>query len=367
MGKTHQPDHQLIVLISLNLIIGLIILTSASSIVGLEKFNDPYFFLKHQIIYGLLPGLILFFLLAKLDYHYYHQLGFIFFILAIILLILVFIPGLSYTRGEAKRWISIFGFSFQPAELTKLFFLIYLANWLEKRGKKIKSWSNTFLPLVISLFVISILIALQPDLGTLIVIFAMTISVYFLAGAPISHLIVLISGILASVFLLIKIAPYRLARLIVFLYPEFDPKGLSYHLHQALIAIGSGKLFGLGLGQSRQKFFYLPEAYADSIFAVIAEELGFFLTVLIIFLYFYIFYRGLKIAKKAPDLFGQFLGFGVLSLYIFQAIINIGSLLRLFPLTGLPLPLISYGGSSMITILAGFGILINISSHAYVD
>jgi len=361
MVKYHQPDYQFIILLGLILLIGLVALTSASAIVALQKFGDSYFFLKHQVIYGLLPGLILFFLFSKIDYHFYRRLAVWFMIFTIVSLVLVFIPGLGFARGEAKRWISIFGFSFQPAELTKLLFLIYLAVWFESRGKKIKSWSNTFVPLVIFLVVISALIALQPDIGTLAVVFAMTISIYFLAGGEIIHLIVLISGVMASIFLMIKIAPYRMARLITFLHPEIDQKGIGYHIRQALIAIGSGGLFGLGLGHSRQKFFYLPEAYSDSIFAVMAEEFGFFLTAGIVVLFFYFVYRGLKIAQKAPDKLGQLLAAGILSLFIFQTIINIGALIRLFPLTGIPLPLVSYGGSSMATFLAALGILVNIS------
>ncbi|MGC9049128.1 MAG: FtsW/RodA/SpoVE family cell cycle protein, partial [Patescibacteria group bacterium] len=259
----------------------------------------------------------------------------------------------------------LFGFTFQPAELAKLLFLLFLAVWLENRGKVKNSWLNCFVPLVIFLVTISILVALQPDISTLVIIFVMVISVYFLAGGQIIHLITLVSGVLAATFLMIKIAPYRMARLITFLHPEIDPKGIGYHVQQALIAIGSGGLFGLGLGHSRQKFFYLPEVYSDSIFAVMAEEFGFFLTAGIIILFFYFAYRGLKIAQKAPDLLGQLLAGGILSLFIFQTIVNLGALMRLFPLTGIPLPLISYGGSSMLTFLAAFGILVNISRQTY--
>lgn len=358
----HQPDYQLIILMGLILLVGLIVLTSASTVVGLKKFNDPYFFLKHQLLYGFLPGLFLFFLLSHIDYHFYRRLAISLLIFTIVALALVFVPGLGLARGEARRWVSILGFNFQPSELIKLSFLIYIATWLESRGKKIKSWANGFLPFVFLLIIISILIALQPDIGTLVIIFAMAVSVYFLAGAPIIHLIVLLTGVLSSIFLLIKVAPYRMARLVTFLHPEIDPRGIGYHIQQALIAIGSGGFLGLGLGHSRQKFLYLPEVYADSIFAVMAEEFGFFLTVAVIFLFFYFAYRGLKIAQKV-DLFGQLLASGILSLFIFQTIINIGALIHIFPLTGIPLPLVSYGGSSMTMFLAAFGILVNISKQ----
>lgn len=358
----HQPDYQLIILLGLILLVGLIVLTSASAVVGLTKFNDSYFFLKHQLLYGLLPGLFLFFLLSHIDYHFYRRLAIILLILTVILLVLIFIPGLGFARGEARRWVSVFGFNFQPSELVKLSFLIYLAAWLESRGKKIKSWLTGFFPLVFLFAVISVLIAFQPDIGTLMVFFAMVISVYFVAGAPLIHLITLLAGALSAVFLLIKIAPYRMVRLVTFLHPEIDPRGIGYHIQQALIAIGSGGLFGLGLGHSRQKFLYLPEAYSDSIFAVMAEEFGFLLTAAVVFLFFYFVYRGLQIARKV-DLFGRLLATGILSLFIFQTIINIGALIRLFPLTGIPLPLISYGGSSMTMFLAAFGILVNISKQ----
>lgn len=364
MKKFHQPDYQLIILLGVILLIGLIVLTSASAVVGQQKFNDPYFFLKHQLFFGFLPGLFLFIVLSHIDYHFYRRIAVYLFIISLIFLILVFIPGLGFGRGEAKRWISILGFNFQPSELIKLSFLIYLASWLESRGKKIRSWKSSFFPFIFLLAIISVLIIFQSDMGTLVVIFAMIFSLYFLSRAPISHLVVLMAGVLSLIFLLIKIVPYRLTRLIAFLYPEIDPQGISYHLQQALIAIGSGGPFGLGLGHSKQKFLYLPEVYADSIFAVMAEEFGFFITATVLILYFYFTYRGLQIAKKS-DLFGQLLASGIISLFIFQTIINIGALIRLFPLTGIPLPLISYGGSSMTVFLAAFGILINISKQTH--
>lgn len=363
MAKYHQPDYQLIILLGLILLVGLAALYSASAVVGSKNFEDQYFFLKHQLLYGLLPGLFLFLILSHLDYHILRRLAVAVLIAAVILLVLVFVPGIGVARGEARRWISVLGLTFQPSELSKLAFLIYLSAWLSNRGKKIKNWSSSFFPFVALLAIISVLIALQLDLGTLAVIFAMVISVYFLAGGRIVHLITLVGGVLSLIFIMIKFVPYRLARLTAFLHPGTDPLGIGYHIQQALIAVGSGGLFGLGLGHSRQKFFYLPEAYSDSIFAVMAEEFGFFLTAAIIILFFYFAYRGFKIVQKAPDLFGQLLSAGILSLFIFQTIINIGALIHLFPLTGIPLPLVSYGGSAMTVFLAALGILVNISKQ----
>lgn len=362
-GKYHQPDYQLVILMGLILIIGLVVLGSASVVTGLSKFGDAYFFIKHQLLYGLLPGLFFFFLFWKLDYHWLKKIAVLGLVLTTIILALVFVPGLGMSRGESIRWIKILGFSFQPAEVAKLTFLIYLVAWLESRGKKIKNWTEGFLPFLICFGAIAILVVFQKDLGTLMVIFATMAIVYFLAGGRILHLIVLFCSALAGVFVLIKLEPYRMSRLITFINPTIDPQGISYHIQQALIAIGSGGWLGLGLGHSRQKYLYLPEPYADSIFAVMAEELGFFLTMLVIVLFFYFVYRGLKMAAKAPDSFGQLLAAGIISLFLCQMAINIGALLHLFPLTGIPLPLVSYGGTAMVVFLAAFGILINISKQ----
>ncbi|MDD2646558.1 MAG: putative lipid II flippase FtsW [Patescibacteria group bacterium] len=362
--RYHSPDYLFIILLGLVLVLGLIFLTSASGVVGLRRFGSTIYFLQHQILMGLIPGLILLVIFSFVDYRFWRKWATVIFILSLILMALTFVSGVGLAHGEARRWISIFGIGFQPAEILKLSFIIYLAAFFDSRQKKIKTWTGSFLPLVIILGIACALVMAQNDMGTMMVIFMIAISIYFLVGGNLLHMLVLFGGAVSIFFVLIKAAPYRMARFITFLYPQMDPLGVGYHINQALIAIGSGGIFGLGLGHSRQKFLYLPESYGDSIFAVIGEELGFLTTILVLCLFVAVALRGLKIAKAAPDFFGQILGGGILCWFIFQAMINIGAMLHLFPLTGIPMPLVSYGGTAMMVLLAAFGILINISRQA---
>lgn len=360
----HKPDYVLIGLIGVIIVFGLVMLSSASSVAAYEKFQDNYWYFKHQIIFGLLPGIAAFLVMVKIDYRKWKKYAFPLLIISIILLLIVFIPGLGASYGRARNWINFFGMSMQPAEIVKLTFLLYLTAWLEKREKdKIKDFSSSFIPFVAVLGVIIFLMALQPDIGTMIVIVLISLAVYFSAGGSLIHLswLSLLGG--GFLFLLIKIAPYRAARLTTFLHPELDPQGIGYHINQALLAIGSGGLFGLGFGHSRQKFQYLPEVAGDSIFAVIAEELGFIFSVALVVLFIFLAVRGFKIAERAPDGFGRLVAVGITSWFIFQAFINIGAMISIFPLTGIPLPLVSYGGTAMAVGLAAMGILVNISKY----
>jgi cell division protein FtsW len=241
--------------------------------------------------------------------------------------------------------------------------LLYLATWLDKKQKGIKDWKYGFVPFVTILGVISFLIVMQPDIGTMSVIIITAISIYFVAGAKFSHLAVLGASGAALFLALIKIAPYRMARLTVFLNPEIDPQGIGYQINQALLAIGSGGLFGRGLGKSIQKYNYLPEASGDSIFAVIAEELGFIRILLLIALFMILTIKGYKIAKNSPDFYGKLIATGITSWICFQAFLNMAAISGLIPLTGIPLPFISYGGSALLFSLASMGILVNISKH----
>ena len=361
----HKPDYVFLGLIGVIVIFGLIMLSSASSAVAYEKFGDNYWYLKHQIIFGLLPGIAAFFLTARFDYRRWKKYALPLLIASVVLLLLVFIPGLGAGYGSAKSWINIFGMSFQPSELVKLTFLIYLSAWLAtKRGERdMRDASSSFIPFVVAFGIIAILMAIQPDTGTLSVIAVTSLVVYFSAGAPLLH-IGWIAGAGALFFLLlVKIAPYRAARLMTFLHPELDPQGVGYHINQALLAIGSGGFLGLGLGLSRQKFQYLPEVAGDSIFAIIAEELGFIFAAALIVAFIFLAMRGLKIAKEAPDGFGRLLAIGITSWFVFQAFINIGAMAGLLPLTGIPLPFISYGGTALTVCFAATGIMANISKY----
>lgn len=361
--KKHSPDRILLAIIFILVIAGLIILASASIVISQERFNKPYYYFSHQLIYGVGIGLILFFLIQKLHYKFWKKIAVMMLAFSIITLILVFVPGLGFGYGGARRWINLGLFSFQPVELVKLGFIIYLAAWLEERRKEFKSFAQTTLPFLIIVVLISVLIIKQPDIGTLGVIALIGLVLFFLGGAKISHVLLIILGGLTSLFVLIKIAPYRMNRLLTFLNPDLDPLGISYQITQALLAIGSGGFFGVGLGHSRQKYNYLPSPATDSIFAIVGEELGFFGATILIILFLALILRGFKIAKNSPNRFAKLTAAGITSWFAIQAFINIGAITGLIPLTGITLPFISYGASSMIVSLMAAGILINISKY----
>jgi len=360
----HQPDYSLIALLFIVIVFGLVMLSSATSVLGYDKFTDSYWYLKHQMLLGFLPGLLLFFVLSKINYQRLKKFYVLFFAASIILLMLVFIPGVGADFGTGSRsWIYFLGISFQPAEIIKLTFLIFIATWLDKRQERLASFAYGFVPFMLYVGIMAALIIAQPDIGTLSIFLLIVFLVYFVAGAKWKHLGLIIIGAFTGLGILIKIAPYRMARLTAFLDPSADPQGVGYHINQALLAIGSGGWFGLGLGQSRQKFQYLPEVAGDSIFAIMAEELGFVLMLILIVLFLWMFIRMIKIAERAPDTFGYLLTIGIAVWLTGQFFVNVGAMLGILPLTGLPLPLISYGGTSMIAIMAAMGIVVNISKQ----
>lgn len=360
--KLHQPDYRFIIALSLIVIFGLVMLSSASVSLSFEKFNEGYYYVKHQILNGVIPGIILLVVFSFVDYRFWKKIALGLLIFSIALLVLVFIPGIGAGYGTAKSWIYIFGVSFQPAELVKLTFLIYLATWLESRGqKKASDFSEGLVPFLSILGVIAILLILQPDIGTMSIIILTGLVVYFIGGANLLHMLYVGLAGFISLIVLIKISPYRAARLMTFLHPELDPQGIGYHINQAFLAIGSGGFWGRGFGMSRQKFQYLPEVAGDSIFAIIAEELGFILATILVLAFLYLMYRGFKIAQNAPDSFAKLLVIGIISWIMIQAFVNIGAMVGLLPLTGVPLPFISYGGTALAVLLGACGIVINIS------
>jgi cell division protein FtsW len=361
--KTHPADRTLLIIIFLLLGFGLMILASASTEVSREHFNKPYYYFFHQLVYGVGIGLIFFFVVQKISYKFWKKWAVVILALSIVALILVFVPSLGFGYGGAKRWVDLGFFSFQPSELVKLGFIIYLAAWLEKRKTEVRTFSQSTLPFLIIMGLIGILVVAQPDIGTLGVIVMIGIIIFFLAGAKIGHIFLIVLSGLATLFALIKIAPYRMNRLLVFLNPGIDPQGVGYQIKQALLAIGSGGLFGVGLGHSRQKYEYLPSPASDSIFAITAEELGFIGATILITLFLVLAIRGFKIARNSPDRFAQLTAVGITSWLVVQAFINIGAITGLIPLTGITLPFISYGASSMVMSLIGVGILINISKY----
>src|SRR3989338_2833082 len=367
----HLPNYTLLGLLLILLVFGLIMLSSASSVAGFEKFDDPYYFVKRQLLYGVLFGLPMMWILSRVDYHIWKRYAFPFIILNIILLLLVVVPGIGVELLGAQRWINFGGILFQPSELIKLTFLLYLGVWLEarQRSRTIHDISTGFAPFMTMVgFLVLMIAGIQKDLGTMVVIAVIAVVAYYVAGAPWKHLGVIVASGIGVLLFLVKVLPlfipsfsYRANRLTVFLNPDLDPLGIGFHINQALLAIGSGGFFGLGLGHSRQKFNYLPEVSTDSIFAVVAEEMGFIIALSVVALYIGIMWQGIQVAKTAPDNFGKIVAAGIITWITFQAVVNIMAMLSLLPLTGIPLPFISYGSTSMATLLAAVGILINIS------
>jgi cell division protein FtsW len=359
--KMQKPDYVFLGLFAFIAIFGLVMLSSVSTAVAFQRFGDSLYYVKHQLLYGFLPGAFVCAALAMIDYRYWKRFAFPLFVTSIVFLLLVLTP-LGTAFGGAKSWLNLGFVTFQPSEVVKLTFILYLATWLEARDQRsIKDFSDGLMPFLISLGIVMGLILLQPDVGTMSIIVLIALMIYFVAGANMKHLLSLGAAGIAMLAFLIKIAPYRAARFTVFLHPELDPQGIGYHINQALLAIGSGGLFGLGFGYSRQKHLYLPEVIGDSIFAVIAEELGFIVVTLILLTFLALIYRGYQIARNAPDQFARLTVAGIMSWIGFQSFVNIAAMVGLLPITGLPLPFVSYGSSSLVVLFAAIGIVINIS------
>ncbi len=343
-------------------------ISSAGIIYSETRYGDAYFLFKRQLLFGLMPGLLAMWLFQKIDYHYWRKMAVPFFFLSIIFLILVFVPGIGSRIYGASRWLQLGPFSFQPSEMAKLAMVIYLAAWLESRGaNRIKDVYEGFLPFLGIMGMVGFLIMKQPDTGTFGVIVLSSFAIFFVSGAKFNHLFSMGAMGAALLWILIKLEPYRFDRILAFMDPGADPQGIGYQINQALLAVGSGGLFGVGLGHSRQKFNYLPEPVGDSIFAVIGEEVGFIGAFILVTLFVMLAMRGIKIAKNAPDMFGRLVATGITVWIIMQAFINISANIALVPLTGIPLPFISYGGTSLVFLMSSIGILLNISKQSSIE
>lgn len=363
MIKSYRPDYVLIGTVLLLLLFGLIMVASASVIKGFQEFGDRYYYAKHQLIYGILPGIILFLFALKFHYRRWIKLSPILFILSVAGLVVVLIPSLGFYHGGAARWITVGSYMFQPSELVKISFIIYLAAWLDKKGSKINDVKSTLFPFLAIIAILSALIIAQPNLGMLGIVTLSALALYYISGVKLVHVFSLIVLGISALAVFIKIEPYRLQRFMTFLDPKTDLLNTGYHINQAVIAIGSGGLFGLGLGQSRQKYNYLPEPFGDSIFAIIGEELGFAGLLALIILFLIFIWRCFAIAKNAPDNFGKLLVSGITLILVFQFFMNIAAITQFMPLTGVPMPFVSYGGSALTTALFGVGVILNVSSH----
>jgi cell division protein FtsW len=361
--KPQQIDQYFLGLILTIVIIGLFAFVSAS--LGILAKSDTKFYgvLFNQIVLGFIGGLIALWLTMKIPYTFWRKYAFYIFIATLVLTACVFVPGLGFAHGGARRWISIGPVSFQPAEILKLGFVIYFAAWLAWTSKKQQEFKYRIMPLVIILALVAAVLLRQPDTKSLVLITASACGMLFVSGVSWKKVIAVIGAGILGVTILAFFRPYVMERVKTFINPASDPRGASYQLQQSLIAIGSGGFFGRGLGQSVQKFNYLPEPQGDSIFAVIGEEFGFLGSSILVVLYVFLAIRGYKIAINAPDSFAQYTVIGLITLLIAQSFLNILSLVGLFPLTGVPLVFISHGGTSLAIALAAAGIVLNISKY----
>jgi len=338
------------------------IVYSSSSISATNRFGDSTYFLKRQLCFATI-GFLLMLLVMKIRYQILTRLVYPILITSLLLLIFVLIPGIGTTIGGSMRWFRFGPLSFQPSEFAKLALIIFLAYSLSNKEKKIKSFSIGFLPhLIVTLFMFALVI-LQPDFGTAMILLLLFFVLVFAAGSRVRYLAYFAGITSVGCYFLISSVGYRLNRITAFLNPWEDPTSTGFQIIQSFLAFGSGGLWGTGLGNGKQKLFYLPEPHTDFIFSIIGEELGFIGVLLLIILFVFLAYCGIRICLKAPDLFGTYLALGITSLIVLHAVINLGVVMGLLPTKGSTLPFISYGGTSLVINFIGVGILLNISSQ----
>src|SRR3989338_584149 len=359
----HAVDKQLLVLTAILFVGGLFVLGSASMMLSYKNLGSVTGYAARQLLLGGGVGIVAMYATSRISYRTWRKFALPLLLMSFVCLGLLFVPQLKMSFGGATRWLKLGPVSFQPSELLKLTFVIYLASWLDSRRREVGSVSYGMIPFALMVSVVAAFLIMQPDVGTLIVVLMTAGFMYLLGGGKTSQAVVLGMLGIGVLYLVVQLAPYRLARLLVFLNPGSDPQGAGYQISKAFIAIGSGGFWGQGFGKSVQKYQYLPEPMGDSIFAIFAEEMGFFCVALLITCFLLFFIKGLGVAKRAPDVFGKLLAAGITAGFMSPAFINIGAVSGLMPLTGIPLPVVFYGGTSLAITLAGVGILLNISRH----
>jgi len=362
--RSHAPDYGLLTTVLVLLIVGLIFVYSSSYVMADLEFGDPNHFIKRQFMFAIL-GLIALVITMQIDYRYLRRLSPLLMLGALLALGAVLVPGVGVESNGALRWIQIGPLPpLQPSEFAKLAVLIYMAAWLASRGEQLHDFSLGVLPFVGMVGLVAALVMLEPDLGTTVMIGIITGTLFFIAGARLVHVLALAgSGVFAAT-LLILTGGYRMDRILSFTSAESDPTGVGFQTLQLLVAFGSGGVWGLGLGTSRQKFFYVPGSHTDGVLAIIGEEIGFVGVLVVLGLFLVLFWRAWVIMRRAPDLFGSLIAAGVLAWFAFQLLINVGGVTRLIPLTGIPLPFLSAGGSSLLVSLTAIGLLLSVSRYA---
>ncbi len=360
-----RPDYILLGVVTVLCLFGLLMLYDASVVVAASRFGSRFYFVSQQALFFVV-GMIGLLVASKIDYHFWRALAPLLLLGGLILLVGVFIPGLGVEVLGAKRWIQ-FGssaFRLQPSYLLCFALIAFLARWLADDPADKWSLKRTVIPFSLLMgFILLVVAGLQKDLGSTSILAMTGLVMYFLAGGPLWQIMSAILLGIGAAGVLVWLEPYRLGRVLSFLDRGHDTLGASYHINQALIALGSGGWLGVGLGQSRQKYSYLPEVQTDSIFAVLGEELGYIGTVVLIAAFIFLLWRGLLVARRAPDMFGRLLVGGIIALIGFQVFVNLFAMAALIPLTGIPLPFISSGGTSLIVLMFSMGIVLNVSKY----
>jgi cell division protein FtsW len=344
---------------------GVVMVYSASAIVAADRFHDPYFFLKKQLFWALL-GAAAMLAAVRVDYRHLEKLVIPAVIVAGVMLVLVLVPPFGQAINGTRRWIRLGVISFQPAELAKLALVIYLAAFVARRQHQLGDLRRGLLPPLLMAGAFAALVFVQPDLGNCLTLIALTFGLLYLAGAPMRYLGWALAPAVPLLIIAIYAAPYRLRRMTAFWDPWSDPRGSGFQIIQSWLAFGNGGLLGQGVGGSRQKLFYLPEAHTDFIFAVVGEELGFVGATLFVALFAVLIWRGLRIGLRTSEPFGAYLALGITLLIATQVLVNLGVVTGLLPTKGLPLPFISFGGSALLMTMLSTGVLLNISQHAHV-
>ncbi|MEK7709886.1 MAG: putative lipid II flippase FtsW [candidate division NC10 bacterium] len=363
MPRKLVPDMWLFGAVVALVSVGVVMVYSASAIIAADRFRDPYFFLKKQLFWAVL-GFGCLWAAMTLNYRILERIMLPLLVVSLVLLVLVLVPPFSQEINGTRRWFRWGPVSFQPAELAKFSLVVYLAHFLTRRREVVESFWLGLLPPLLVAGSMAGLVLLQPDLGSSLTLVVLVFCLLFLAGGRVRQMTLVAASALPLLAVAIYMAPYRLKRVMTFLDPWADPRGSGFQIIQSYLALGSGGLFGRGLGESKQKLFYLPEPYTDFIFAVLGEELGLLGAVSVIGLFGLLIWRGIRIGLGAPDPFGALLALGLTALLACQTLVNLGVVTGALPTKGLPLPFISFGGSSLIMAMVSVGVLLNISQHA---
>lgn len=359
MIRQLEADRLLVVATFFLVTVGVVMVYSTSYIVSLQRFGDEYLFLKRHLTFSMM-GMVAFVVGMRIPYEFYRRVVYLILALSVIGLLLLYVNGVGHEVGGAKRWVKMPGFSFQPSELAKFAVLIFLAYSLEAKKDVIRSFSLGLLPNIIIPGVVIAMIMVEPDFGTAVTLGAVVLTMCFVAGVRTSYLAGLIVATLPVLYIIVTSFSYMMRRVMIFLDPWKDPDGAGFQTIQSFLAFGAGGVFGVGLGEGKQKLFYLPEAHTDFIFSVIGEEFGLIGVAFMIGLYILFLIGGVKVALKAKDLFGTYLALGFTFMLSLQAAVNMAVVLGMVPPKGIPLPFVSYGGTSLIVSLFAAGVILNV-------